>query len=398
MSTRVPGSITWLSSNARAVQVSPPILTRPPCASVRSTTTPFVPTRAAVPVRRRCGMCRWRRAIGRRKARDAMAAAMKTISATPTPAPAAATAAASTAASATGPRKKSPGVRISPIASPTATIAQITQAATGQMVVRAGLFLDRAHAPLGDVADAHDPDGAAVGDDRQVAEAVLEHRLRSLGGARLLVHRDRVGGHPLAYARLARVRPPGRRAHQVALREDSDQAAEVHHDGGADSPLDHLLRRLAEGVLGSHGQDVPRHQVADPFHGARITRLFTFPKTRVRRMRRMRITIRLLLCLAALAVVGTAVAVKAKGQFRGALDATTHTPTVNARWTYYVSARTLKGKRLHASAHVQVFEGSKRVNIIGWHQFTGSYHQSYPWPVSTRGHPYTFQVLPLATR
>jgi hypothetical protein len=70
---------------------------------------------------------------------------------------------------------------------------------------------------------------------------------------------------------------------------------------------------------------------------------------------------------------------------------------VNARWTYYVSARTLKGKRLHASAHVQVFEGSKRVNIIGWHQFIGSYHQRYRWPVSTRGHRYTFQVLLIAT-
>ena len=111
----------------------------------------------------------------------------------------------------------------------------------------------------------------------------------------------------------------------------------------------------------------------------------------------MRITIRLLLCLAALAVVGTAGAVTAKGQFRGALDATTHSPIVNARWTYYVSARTLKGKRLHGSAHVQVFERGKRVNIIGWHQFTGSYHQRYRWPVSTRGHRYTFQVLLIAT-
>jgi hypothetical protein len=114
-------------------------------------------------------------------------------------------------------------------------------------------------------------------------------------------------------------------------------------------------------------------------------------------MRRMRTTIRLLLCLTALVVVGTAAAVTAKGQFRGALEATTHTPTVNQRWTYYVSARTLKGTRLHASAHVQVFEGSKRVNIIGWHQFTGSYHQGYRWPVSSRGHRFIFQVLLVAT-
>jgi hypothetical protein len=114
-------------------------------------------------------------------------------------------------------------------------------------------------------------------------------------------------------------------------------------------------------------------------------------------MRRMRTTIRLLLCLAALVVVGTAGAVTETGQFRASLTATTHTPTVSQRWTYYVSARTLKGKRLHGSAHVQVFERGKRVNIIGWHQFTGSYHQRYRWPVSTRGHKYVFQVVVIAT-
>ena len=108
-------------------------------------------------------------------------------------------------------------------------------------------------------------------------------------------------------------------------------------------------------------------------------------------------TIRVLLCLGALVFVGAAAAVTETGQFRASLTATTHTPTVNARWTYYVSARTLKGKRLHGSAHVQVFERGKRVNIIGWHQFTGSYHQSYRWPVSTRRHKYVFQVVVIAT-
>jgi hypothetical protein len=114
-------------------------------------------------------------------------------------------------------------------------------------------------------------------------------------------------------------------------------------------------------------------------------------------MRRMRTTVRALLCLAVLTVVGAASALAATKQFRATLTATSHTPTVNGRWTYYVSARTLKGKRLHASAHVQVFQGGKRVNIIGWHQFTGSYHQGYRWPVSTRGHKYVFQVVVIAT-
>jgi hypothetical protein len=111
----------------------------------------------------------------------------------------------------------------------------------------------------------------------------------------------------------------------------------------------------------------------------------------------MRATIRFLACVAALVVVGAAAGVTATGQFRGSLTSTTHTPTVNQRWTYYISARTLKGKRLKASAHVQVFEGHRRVNIIGWHQFTGSYHQSIRWPTTSRGHRYTFQALLIAT-
>ena len=112
----------------------------------------------------------------------------------------------------------------------------------------------------------------------------------------------------------------------------------------------------------------------------------------------MRASIRLIACAAALIVVAAASAVTATGQFRGSLTATTHSPTVNQRWTYYISARSLKsGRPIKASAHVQVFERGKRVNIIGWHQFTGSYHQRYRWPVSTRGHRYVFQVVVIAT-
>jgi hypothetical protein len=114
----------------------------------------------------------------------------------------------------------------------------------------------------------------------------------------------------------------------------------------------------------------------------------------------MRTTIRLLACVAAVVAVvavGTAGAVTVTGQFKGSLTASTHTPTVNARWTYYVAARTLKGKRLHASAHVQVFERGRRVDIIGWRQFTGGYKASRRWPASTRGHRYIFQALLIAT-
>ena len=111
----------------------------------------------------------------------------------------------------------------------------------------------------------------------------------------------------------------------------------------------------------------------------------------------MRTTIRLLACTAALAVAGTATAVTGAGQFRASLTATTHSPTVSQRWTYYISARSLKGRPLKASAHVQVFERGKRVNIIGWHQFKGSYKQTIRWAPSTRGHRYTFQALLIAT-
>jgi hypothetical protein len=114
-------------------------------------------------------------------------------------------------------------------------------------------------------------------------------------------------------------------------------------------------------------------------------------------MSRMRTTIRLLVCVATLSVASAAFGVTVTGQFRASLTATTHSPTVNQRWTYYIAARTLKGKRLKASAHVQVFERGKRVNIIGWHQFTGSYHQSIRWAPTTRGHRYTFQALLIAT-
>ena len=111
----------------------------------------------------------------------------------------------------------------------------------------------------------------------------------------------------------------------------------------------------------------------------------------------MRTTIRLLACAVALVVVGVASAVTATGQFRGSLTASSHTPTVNQRWTYTISARTLKGKRLKASAHIQVFERGKRVNIIGWRQFTGTLKQSFRWSPKTRGHRYTFQALLIAT-
>src|SRR3954453_18087594 len=114
---------------ARADHSSPPMRTRPPSESTRSSTVARAPMSAAVPVRVNAGMCRCERAIGRRIAMDAIVPAMNTS----TCAQAGAkneTKSAGSVASATGPRKKSPGVASSPSASSTARIAQITHAGT----------------------------------------------------------------------------------------------------------------------------------------------------------------------------------------------------------------------------------------------------------------------------
>ena len=89
-------------------------------------------------------MCRCRRAIGRSKATEAIEPAMNTISWTRFRAPTSATIPAATAASATGPRKNSPGVKISPTASSTAAITQISHAGT-TLIVTAQVV--RARAP-----------------------------------------------------------------------------------------------------------------------------------------------------------------------------------------------------------------------------------------------------------
>src|SRR6266545_4002150 len=111
--------------------------TRPPLASTRFSTSACAPTSAAVPVRISTGICRWARAIGRTIASVASDPRMKTSTCSHAAPPRMATMPAGTAASATGPRKKSPGVASSPSASRTATIAQITQPAMTPLCARA---------------------------------------------------------------------------------------------------------------------------------------------------------------------------------------------------------------------------------------------------------------------
>ena len=72
----------------------------------------------------------WLRAIGRSTPIDAPEPTTKTTRSITQPPPRAAAIDAAIAATAIGPRKKRPGVRISPIASRTATRAQASHAAT----------------------------------------------------------------------------------------------------------------------------------------------------------------------------------------------------------------------------------------------------------------------------
>lgn len=111
----------------------------------------------------------------------------------------------------------------------------------------------------------------------------------------------------------------------------------------------------------------------------------------------MRIRLLLAAFVLLLTLPAVAAAITRTGQFTAGFAANTHTPTVNDRWPYVVSAKSLKGKALKASVHLQVFENGKRVDIVGWREFTGTYKSSRRWPPSTRGHTYVFQALVIAT-
>jgi hypothetical protein len=111
----------------------------------------------------------------------------------------------------------------------------------------------------------------------------------------------------------------------------------------------------------------------------------------------MRLRLLLAACALLLALPAAAAAITRTGQFTAGFAANTHNPPVNVRWPFVVSAKTLSGRPLKASVHLQVFENGKRVDIVGWRQFTGTYKSSRRWPASTRGHTYVFQALVIST-
>ena len=81
-------------------------------------------------------------------------------------------------------------------------------------------------------------------------------------------------------------------------------------------------------------------------------------------MRPMRTRIVLGACVLVLAVPAVAAAIERTGEFKAGFAATTHNPTVNAKWPFVVSAKTLSGRPLKASVHLQVFLNGKRVDVL----------------------------------
>ena len=104
-------------------------------------------------------------------------------------------------------------------------------------------------------------------------DVVLGHQERGRLERRRRRDRDRLGRHPLAHARLARVHAAGERSKHVARGEDPDQAPVVGDEGRADVALAHPLGDLAERVLGRDDERVGGHDVADRRHRRLAERL-----------------------------------------------------------------------------------------------------------------------------
>ena len=128
-------------------------------------------------------------------------------------------------------------------------------------------------APLREVADGDDADGALALDHGQMAEASVQHHLHGFDRIGGLRHGLRIGGHPLSDACLARVHAAGDRPSQVALGDDAEQAAVrgVGDDDRAHRVLNHLLGGVADRVLGLDRDHVTGHEVCKRRHRGELT-------------------------------------------------------------------------------------------------------------------------------
>jgi hypothetical protein len=88
--------------------------------------------------------------------------------------------------------------------------------------------------------------------------------------------------------------------------------------------------------------------------------------------------------------------------FHLTLTAPTHTPKVNARWSYSVRASDRSGKPLHARITAQVVDpfggvhpveyGNSTTKTVTNRPFTGTFRDFVQWPPESKGFRLTFRV------
>jgi hypothetical protein len=137
------------------------------------------------------------------------------------------------------------------------------RACTGKRLhtARGGVVENRPH----QIADGENSDDLPGVDDRQVAEAPVDHENRRVLGR--VVGLDRLGppGHPVADDRFGREAVSDGAQH-VALGEDADEAISFEDEGGPDPAVVHAAHRALEGRVCFDREQVSRHDVRDAMH------------------------------------------------------------------------------------------------------------------------------------
>jgi hypothetical protein len=116
-----------------------------------------------------------------------------------------------------------------------------------------------AHNWADDVAEADYSDGPPTVGDRQMAEPISHHDARGSFDRRGLGNGDGLIRHPLPDWRLARLYSGRDRREEIAFCQDPNQSAGLHYESGPHASAGHLLRCLAEGVLGDDCEEIARH-------------------------------------------------------------------------------------------------------------------------------------------
>ena len=112
----------------------------------------------------------------------------------------------------------------------------------------------------------------------------------------------------------------------------------------------------------------------------------------------VRVTVVVLAAAVALAATSFALASSAATPFRARLIAPTHSPQVNAKWTYSVVLRDLDGRPLRGALRVYVYERGRRVDTVGWYGIAGKTTRTMRWQPWTRGRSLVFRVVVRANK